>query len=114
MPAHAGLNIIHGKAPLVKGIFLFYIKLGFSFLYKIRRPGWGAVCFLAAATVVVAAAVVVVCVAGTVAAVVAAAAEQDQQDDDPPDITAAEIVVAHKITSEFGIEWLSRSFHGIL
>ena len=65
------------------------------------------------AAAAIAAAVIVVVGTAAQAAVIAAAAEQDQQDDDPPDVTAAERIVAHKITSEFGFEWLCRSFHVI-
>ena len=45
--------------------------------------------------------VVVIVVVAAEAVAVATAAEQDQQDDDPPDVTAAEIVVAHKNTSKW-------------
>ena len=94
MPAHAGLNIIHGKITVVKDFFGKSIKFG--------APIGAPVCVLAAAAVVVAA-TVVIAAAVVHRAVVAAAAEQDQQDDDPPDITAAERIVAHKITSEIWI-----------
>ena len=99
MPAHAGSNIIHGKPFFVKDFFQF----SFCFSKRIPAPRLGRRAnFLAAAAVVVAAAVIVGVGSAAHAAVVAAAAEQNQQDDDPPDITAAEIIVAHKITSEFG------------
>ena len=50
--------------------------------------------------------------------VTAAVAEQQDQNDDPPPVVTAEaaadtVIIAHKITSEFGFEWLGRSFHVI-
>ncbi len=61
----------------------FFTKKG----QKTRRPGWGALCFLAAA----------ISLAATVVVVVAAAAEQNQQNDDPAQIAAAEAVIT-KVT----------------
>jgi hypothetical protein len=86
-------------------LYLVHIILAHTFLrffIKTGTPIGVPVWDLAAAAAVVAAAVIVVVGSTAHAAVVAAAAEQNQQDDDPPDITAAEIIVAHKITSEFG------------
>ena len=61
---------------------------------KIGRP-IGRPYLLAAAAVIVAAAVVII-VAAAAAQIAAAVAEQEDQDDDPVDVTAAEIIVAHK------------------
>ena len=60
---------------------------------KIGRP-IGRPYLLAAAAVIVAAAVVIIVAAA--AQIAAAVAEQEDQDDDPVDVTAAEIIVAHK------------------
>jgi len=76
-----------------------------AFVFKKRRPGWGALslylAYLAAAAVVVVIAAVVAAVDG---AVVAAVAEQQDQNNDPPPVvvqTATETIVitAHKSTS---------------
>ena len=56
---------------------------------------------LAAAAIVVTATAATVI--GSQGIVIAAAAEQNQKDDDPAPVTTAEIVIAHKNTSEFDV-----------